>query len=229
MISLIVAVNFFVCIHMFISGTGLRDKLILQVGEKKYLGIFSVLSLVGLIWMIFAYSHSPYFELWGQVTGLRWLAAVLILLAFLFVVIGIMTGSPTALGGEALLDKEESATGILRITRHPFLVGTSIWSATHLVYNGDLAAVIFFGGFLALSLFGMKSIDNKQRMAYGANWQRFEQQTSGLPFLAILQGRNRFSFIEIGIWRTAAALLAYVIVLKLHAGLFGVSVISTAP
>lgn len=34
MISLILAVNFFVCIHMFISGTTLRDKLVERMGEK---------------------------------------------------------------------------------------------------------------------------------------------------------------------------------------------------
>lgn len=226
MISLILAVNFFICIHMFISGTGLRDKLVAKMGEKAYMLLFSGLSVFGLIWVILAYVSAPYFELWGQVYVGRLIASLLILLAFLFVLIGMLTKSPTAIGGESLLEKEDAPCGILRITRHPFLIGTTLWSATHLAYNGDLASVIFFGGFMVLSLFGTKSIDNKHMEKYGNNWQRYEEQTSTIPFVAILQGRNSFNVKEIGVWRIAVALIAFVAVFKFHALLFGVSAIA---
>lgn len=223
MISLILAVNFFICIHMFISGTSLRDKLVARMGEKTYMALFSVLSVGGLVWVISAYGNAPYVELWGQVYTWRWLASLLILLAFLFVIIGMLTKSPTAVGGESLLEKEEAAHGILRITRHPFLIGTIIWSATHLIYNGDLGSAVFFGGFMVLSIFGMKSIDNKHERNYGANWLRFEKKTSILPFMAIWQNRNTLQFKEIGVWRIVVAIIAYAVVFKLHAVLFGVA------
>lgn len=173
--------------------------------------------------MITAYGKASYVELWGQVYTWRWLSSLLILLAFLFIVIGLLTKSPTAVGGESLLEKEEAAHGILRITRHPFLIGTTIWSFTHMIYNGDLASVIFFGGFLVLSVYGMLSIDNKHERNFGENWLRFEKKTSILPFLAIWQHRNTLEWKEIGIWRILVAIIAYVVVFKLHAVLFGVA------
>ena len=98
----------------------------------------------------------------GLLLGLRTAAYVLVFIAFLFAVIGIMTPSPTTVGMESRLDPE-TARGMVRITRHPFLWGVGLWAATHLVVNGDLASLILFGTFLVLAIGGTAAIDAKRR------------------------------------------------------------------
>lgn len=94
MISLTLAVAFFVGIHLFISGTSLRDRLVNKMGEKPYMAMFSLLSFIGLVWMIMAYHGAPYVELWGQITSARWLSSLLILIAFIFLVLGLLSLIP---------------------------------------------------------------------------------------------------------------------------------------
>lgn len=225
MISLILGVCFFVGIHLFISGTGLRGELVQRYGERLYMAMFSLLSLLGLVWMIAAYHTAPYVELWGQLTGGRWLSSLLVLIAFLFIVPGMLSRNPTAIGGEALLGEEEPARGIFRISRHPFLMGFAIWSATHMIYNGDLSSNIFFGGFFILSVFGPCAIDKK--LASQPDWQAFADKTSIFPFIAILDQRNTLEIKELLNWRLAAAIIVYIAVFKLHRFMFGVAPIIT--
>lgn len=223
MISLSLAVAFFIGIHLFVSGTSLRHTLVERLGEKPYMGIFSLLSFIGLFWMIMAYHTAPHIELWGQTTSARWLSSLLILIAFVFIILGLLSRSPTAIGGEALLKEEHADRGIFRITRHPFLIGFAIWAITHMIYNGDLSSNLFFGGFLILAVFGPKAIDNKQRQTCGDDWQRFASKTSIIPFLAISQKRNTLEIKELLTWRLVVALLVYVAMFKLHVVMFGVA------
>ncbi|MFQ5667813.1 MAG: NnrU family protein [Candidatus Binatia bacterium] len=223
MISLVLAAAFFVGIHVFISGTSLRAAIVSKTGERAFQGLFSLLSLGGIVWMIQAYRHAPDIALWGQVDALRPAALLLMIVAFLFVVIGLATPSPTAVGGESQLDQQEPATGLLRITRHPFLWGVAIWAFTHLVINGDAAAVALFGGFLLLALVGPLSIDAKRKRAFGHKWDRFAAVTSNVPFAAIIQGRNTLKLGELGWLHIAAGLLFYAVVLVSHQWLFGAS------
>lgn len=223
MLSLSLAVIFFIGIHLFISGTNLRQVLIKRTGEKSYLLLFSIFSFIGLIWMITAYRGTPYIELWGQITSGRWLSSLLIFIAFLFIVIGMLSRNPTAIGGESLLSKPDAAKGIFRITRHPFLVGAAIWSATHMIYNGDLGTNIFFAAFLIIALFGPAAIDKKQRLACGSDWQRFADKTSVFPFIAILDQRNELKMKELLDWRLLVAVVIYIAVFKLHVFMFGVA------
>ena len=223
MLQLIAAAAFFVGIHFGISGTKLRDRLIARYGEATFRAGFSVLSLLGIVWLAYAYGQAPYIETWGQLTWVKPVAAVSMLIAFLLVVTGITTKNPTAVGGEGALRQPEPARGILRVTRHPFLWGLALWALTHLIVNGDLAALILFGSLLALCLLGTRSIDAKRRRAYGKDWDGFAAVTSNIPFVAIKAARNHFDFGEIGWARIAGAVFAYLAVMHFHVKLFGVS------
>jgi uncharacterized membrane protein len=104
--NLVAAAVFFLAIHFGVSGTALRARLVHAMGEKVYRALFSIASIVGLIWLIRAYNRAPQVELWGQLLALKPLAAVLVLLAFLLVVIGLSTPTPTGVGGEARLTRD---------------------------------------------------------------------------------------------------------------------------
>ena len=224
MLWLIAASSFFLLIHFGVSGTRLRDVLVARLGAGPYRGAFAVASVVGIVWMITAYRRAPAVDLWGQLTGLRPLAFVLVLIAFLFVGIGLATSSPTRVGMETKLAQgTEIVRGIVRITRHPFLWGVGLWAFVHLIVNGDLASVILFGSLLVLALGGTVSIDAKRRRSFGDQWSRFIQATSNVPFAAIAAGRDQLrpALREIGILRPVIAIAAYALFFVFHGRLFG--------
>ena len=215
--DLIAACAYFLLIHFGVSGTRLRDALTGKLGEGRYRGLFSLASLIGIVWVIYAYRRAPLIPTWGLLLGFRTAAYVLVFIAFLFAVIGIMTPSPTRVGMESRLDPE-TARGMVRITRHPFLWGVALWAATHLVVNGELASLILFGTFLVLAIGGTAAIDAKRRRKSPEQWQRFAQATSSVPFAAIARGSNRLApaLAEIGPWRIIAALALYGVAFYLH-------------
>jgi uncharacterized membrane protein len=217
--DLIAASAYFLLIHFVVSGTRLRDVLVARLGAGRYRGAFSLATLLGLAWMIYAYRHAPTVSLWGTLLEFRPAAYVLVYIAFLFVVIGLMTPSPTIAGMESTLAQgADVAKGIVRITRHPFLWGTALWALVHLIVNGDLASLILFGSLLVLAVGGTFSIDAKRRRVFGEQWARFAAVTSDVPFAAIAAGRNRLApaLLEIGLWKPLLALVVYVVAFYLH-------------
>ncbi|TLY69326.1 MAG: NnrU family protein [Gammaproteobacteria bacterium] len=224
MLNLVAASAYFLLIHFGVSGTRLRDTLVLRLGEGPYRGAFALASVIGLVWMIYGYGHAPTVALWAPLPGLRPAAFALVFVAFLFVGIGLATPSPTRVGMESRLAQgTDMARGMVRVTRHPFLWGVALWSLVHLLMNGDLASVILFGSLLLLALGGTAAIDAKRRRKFGDGWTRFAQTTSSVPFAAILSGRNRIdsALSEIGIVRPLVAVLAYALIFYLHGRLFG--------
>jgi len=221
--SLVGAAIFFIGIHFLISVSVLRDKIVSSIGEGRFRGVFSLLSLIGIIWLIRAYARAEYVQLWGEPYSFRPLGLIVMLLAFFFVVLAFTTPNPTAVGGEALLSGSEPAKGIQRITRHPFLWGVALWSFIHVIFNGDLASMIFFGSFFIVAIAGPFSIDRKRKRAVGDAWDRFASVTSNLPFLAIVEGRNALRVGEIGWWRAILAVILYGVFLHFHKDFFGVS------
>jgi len=224
MFNLIAASSYFLLIHFAVSGTRLRDTLVARLGEGPYRGAFSFASLLGLIWLIYGYRHAPTVALWGQPPGLRPPAFVLVFIAFLFLVVGLVTPSPTRVGMESKLAKgTDIVRGIVRITRHPFLWGVALWGLVHLIMNGDLASLILFGSLLLLALGGTVAIDTKRRRKFGDDWVKFAQATSSIPFAAILTGRNNMvaALGEIGVIRLLVAVLVYALIFYIHGRVFG--------
>lgn len=221
----------FVLLHVGVSATGLRAALVGRMGEWPYRGLFSVLSAALLVWMIWGFVQlrgDPFDPLnqalyapppWG-----RHASQGLNLIAFLFIVTGLLTPGPTITGGERLLQREEPAKGILRVTRHPFLWGVAIWAVAHLLANGERFAVMLFGALGVMVLLGTRSIDRKASARDPENWARFAAVTSNVPFAAIAQGRNAFKLGEMW-WRLLVSLVAYAAFAMLHGTIIGVPAI----
>ena len=226
LISLIAAGLFFLGIHIGISGTALRQRFVGILGEGPYAGLFSLASLGGIVWFSMSYNAATaetYAQTWGQLYSMKVPAAVLIFFGFMLAVPGILSPNPGAVGADKLLDSDEPATGMLRITRHPFLWGVFLWAIAHLLVNGDAPSLIFFGTFALIVLMGTVSLDAKKRQALGERWERFEAVTSSIPFAAIYAGRNSLKLAEVGWWRWLAGLVAFVGFVYFHGWLFSVS------
>ena len=222
MTSLFLAALFFIGIHLGLSGTTLRDRLVSAIGLRSYMVVFSLGSVAGMIWLVAAYKAAAYVPTWGQLEWWKPFAVALMLPAFLLVVIGLTTPNPTSVAQEALV--EQPPRGIVRITRHPFLIGVALWSGIHLIGNGDEASTLFFAALAVVAVAGTVSIDAKRRRTLGAAaWDRFASRTSIVPFAAIMAGRNQLMARELGWWRPASGVAAYALMLGGHAHLIGVS------
>lgn len=223
---LILAAAFFLAIHLLVSGTQVRDALTGRIGEGPYMGLFSLASLTGIVWLGFAYAtarHAQTDEVLWDITPLtRHIQIGLQLVAMLLIVPGLTTPNPTSVRQEASLQKADVVKGMLRITRHPFLWGVAVWALGHLLVNGDAASILLFGSMLALALFGTVSIDAKRRRKLGKDWDAFAAQTSNIPFAAIAAGRQRLSLGEIGWWRLALGVVVWGALGWAHPLLFGV-------
>jgi uncharacterized membrane protein len=226
MASLVEAAAFFLLLHLLVAGTRLRDVIVGRIGQGPYMGLFSLASAGGLIWLGFAFAglrRSAENELiWSATPATRWIQLALQLVAVLLVVAGLTTPNPTSVRQEKALERPDVAHGVLRITRHPFLWGVAVWALGHLLVNGDAAGIVLFGALLALALFGTASIDAKRRRALGRKWDAFAAQTSNVPFLAIAQRRQRFVLGEIGWWRLDVGVLLWIALTLGHSYLFGV-------
>jgi uncharacterized membrane protein len=224
MTGLVAAAAVFLLIHFAVSGTPLRDAITKAIGQAPYMGLFSLASVAALVWLGVAYGaarHGPDPVYWSATPVTKWIQLGVTLLAFLLAVPGLLTPNPTSVRQEGALDRPDVVKGIVRVTRHPFLAGVALWSAGHLLVNGDVASLILFGSLLILAVFGPVSIDAKRRRALGEKWDAFARQTSAAPFAAIAQGRQSLKLGEIGWWRLGLALVLWAALVWAHPMLFG--------
>ena len=215
--TLTLACVVFLATH-FVSSTPLRTATVGAIGEKAWLGLYTVVAFATIGWMVWAYNRAPVQPLFE---GLRLAPAILMPFSFFLLAAGLFTRNPTAVGQANSMKGDDPARGVIRITRHPVMWSFMLWALAHILGRGEVKSTLFFGTFLVLAGLGAALIDARKAKALGEDWQRFEAVTSYFPFAAIASGRNRFRAGEIG-WRNPAIALAlYALVFWLHPMLFG--------
>jgi uncharacterized membrane protein len=222
--SLIIAGIAFCGSHTLLSSTRLRGSLRDQIGEQGFLLIYSLTALITFAWFVVAYARAPIIMLWAPPVWTVWVPIALMPLASLLLVGGYSTPNPTAVGMERASRADDPAPGIMRVTRHPVMWALGLWALSHLVANGDLASMWFFGVIAALATGGTVLIDLKKQLALGSNWQRLARETSNIPFVALMAGRTRLRWRDIGVLRPLAALLLYAVLFLAHPFFAGVPV-----
>ena len=126
--------------HLFsIFFPGARDGLKARLGEKAYKGLYSLVSLAGIVLLVIGYWRSragPLAADWLYVPA-EWSKHVVMLFVLLaFILIG-------ASHGKGYLKKW---------LRNPMSIGIGLWSAGHLLANGKRTDVYLFGMFLVVAL-----------------------------------------------------------------------------
>ncbi|MCW5750757.1 MAG: hypothetical protein KIT81_06390 [Alphaproteobacteria bacterium] len=221
------AAAFWVLLHVGLAGSPLRWRLVGAIGENGFRGLFSLLSAVGLFFLIWAYgqARSPdhFYGLWVADRWTYFIPIVIMPFAFLLLVAALTPRNVTLAGADMVARGEVEPRGIFRITRHPMLWAFALWAAAHIPPNGDLGSLQLFLAVLIVSVAGMFSIDRKRARQQPATWPAYAAATSVLPFGAILAGRNRLALSELGWGRIALAALAFLLVWMWHGALIGVS------
>jgi uncharacterized membrane protein len=223
MTELVLAAIFLPVSHFGISSTPLRPALVARIGERAYLGLYSLVTAGAFFWLVRGYRAADTELLWLAPAPVRWLAIAVITLGLGLAVVGVLTPNPTTVGAEALFDRPGVASGVVRITRNPFLWGVGLWALAHLVVGGDVASLLLFLSVGSLGLVGAPLLDAKKAGQHPERWRAFAAETSSVPFLAIAQGRQRLALGEIGLWRIAVALVVLAALFLAHEWLFGVS------
>lgn len=217
-----IATLYWIGIHLLVAGPA-RGVVAARIGENGFRGLFSLLSLVGLVGLILAYRAAPFMPLWAPMQWTTVLALPLVFFAFLLLILSLTADNATSVGGELNPPARLQVSGVTRITRHPMLWAFSLWAFAHLLTNGHLAALLFFGSIMVVALNGMVSIDRKRRRALGPVWDDFAARTSRIPFAAILGGRAELRLGELPPWRLALATILFAGTLYLHGWALGVS------
>lgn len=222
--ALFAATVLFVGGHFLLSSQPIREPAVKWLGVQGFQMVYSLAVTGALLWMATAYAEAPFLSVWIPPPALRWIPVVLMPFAAILVVASLTTRSPTLVGGEKYgAGPGDPVPGILRITRHPFLWGATLWAVGHLAVNGDAASIILFGGILVLSLGGMRHIDLRRERTLGSAWGPIALTTSVVPFQALVARRTTFDWKGIGLWRPIAGLALYAALLHLHPLLFGVA------
>lgn len=102
-------------------------------GLLAWKGVYALISLVGLVLIIWGYGQARLTPdwLWVSPVWTRHLAALLTVPAFIFLAATYVPG-----------------THIKARVGHPMLLGVKFWALAHLIANGTLADLLLFGGFL---------------------------------------------------------------------------------
>jgi len=143
MTLLSIGVALFLGVHLVPSLPALRDRLVNRVGFNRYRGLFSLVSLAGIVMIIIGMGAAPTVPVWDPPSwGSR--ASVL--------------GMPVAF---ILLAAAYIPSNLKRAVRHPMLWAVAVWAGLHLLSNGDLASLILFGSFGAFAFFDMWSANRR--------------------------------------------------------------------
>jgi len=225
LLSLMIAAIAFCGSHIFLSSTRMRGSLREQLGEYGFLAVYSLTAVVTFAWFLMAYAHAPTIELWPRRSWTARVPVVVMPLATILLIAGYTTPNPTTVGMERSARADDPAPGILRVTRHPVMWAIGLWAISHMVANGDLRSLIFFGALAGLSLGGTVLIDRKKRLALGSDWSRLAALTSNLPFAALVAGRARLLWRDVSVLRIIAGLMLYVVLYRGHSVIAGMPVI----
>ncbi|XP_057959419.1 15-cis-zeta-carotene isomerase, chloroplastic [Malania oleifera] len=190
-VVMLILILIFATVHSGLASLrNIGEKLI---GERAYRVLFAGLSLPLAVSTVVYFIDHRYdgVQLWQlqSVPGIHQLVWLSSFISFLF-----LYPSTFNLLEVAAVDKPKMhlwETGIMRITRHPQMVGQVIWCLAHTVWIGNSVAVAASLGLIGHHLFGVWNGDRRLAVRYGEAFEVVKSRTSVIPFVAILDGRQR--------------------------------------
>lgn len=133
-----------------IFAEGWRGAQLARLGEKGWKGLYSVVSLVGFVLLVWGYgvARQEPVPLWTPSIGMRHVASLLTLVSFIFLAAAYVPRN-----------------AIKARLGHPMTLGVKVWALGHLLANHTLADLLLFGGFLVWSVLCFRAARARDRAA----------------------------------------------------------------
>ncbi len=207
----------FAATHIGLSSIRWRAVLVDRLGERAFLGVYSLISLaffVPLVRVYLGHKHSGP-VLWAVPIGpgTQGLLYLLIGIAMSLAVLGLLQPSPASMTGGTM-----DVRGVARITRHPLFMGFGLLGLLHMVPNGFASDVAFFGG---LPLFAIVGCRHQDQRKLAAGLQGYDAYVKATPFLPFTRGGIGKALQEVGALRLMIAIGVTVVLRWFHPLLFG--------
>ncbi len=169
-----------------------------RLGARLYRVIFAIVSLgIAVPMLIYFFNHRyDGLQLWNVqgVPGISEFVWILSAISFLFLYPATFNLLEIAAIQKPQVHLYE--TGIIRITRHPQMVGQIIWCIAHTVWIGTSFMVVTSIGLILHHLFGVWNGDRRLALRYGEAFEVVKARTSIVPFGAIAQGKQTLELKE---------------------------------
>jgi len=133
-----------------IVADGWRTAMIGRMGEMPWKAGYAVLSIVGFVLIVWGFSlaRQQPVQLWMPPRGMRHLAALLTLIAFVLL-------AATYVPRNAIKAR----------LHHPMVLAVKVWALAHLLAAGNLAHVVLFGAFLVWAALSFRAARARDRAA----------------------------------------------------------------
>jgi len=186
----------FAVAHSGLASLRMRGEAI--IGARLYRVLFALVSIpLAVILVVYFFNHRYDGLLLWQVqgvTGVKTLVWVLSAISFFFLYPATFNLLEIAAIQKPQVHLYE--TGILRVTRHPQMVGQVIWCIAHTLWLGTSFTLLTSLGLIAHHLFAVWHGDRRLEYRYGEAFLKIKERTSVVPFLAIIDGRQSLNWQE---------------------------------
>ena len=176
----------------------LRSRAEAIIGARLYRVIFALVSIpFATILIIYFFNHRyDGLQLWRvqEVPGVQ--STVWILSAISFIFLYPATFNLLEIAAVQKPQVYLFETGIIRITRHPQMVGQVIWCVAHTLWLGTTFTLVTSLGLIAHHLFAVWHGDRRLAARYGEAFDKVKARTSIIPFKAIIDGRQTLKWQE---------------------------------
>lgn len=199
--------------HMLLSSLDLRPRVVDWLGEKGFMGVYSLIALATFVPMVsvyFANKHSGPL-LWSIAVSpsIEIGVALVMGVAVILLVAGVMTPSPVSMS--VAPDQHVAVKGIHYITRHGVFMALGLFGLVHLIPNGFASDIAFFSGFPIFAIVGCLHQDRRKLVTDSERYVEFHAATPLVPFTGkqTLRGLREISPIAYGVGISLAVALRY--------------------
>lgn len=169
-----------------------------KIGARLYRVLFALVSIPSATILIIYFFNHRYegLVLWQvqDIQGIKTTVWILSFISFIF-----LYPATFNLLEIAAITKPEVhlyETGIIRISRHPQMVGQVIWCIAHTLWLGTTFTIVTSFGLIAHHIFAVWHGDYRLTKRYGDAFLKVKARTSVIPMLAILDGRQTLEIKE---------------------------------
>jgi uncharacterized membrane protein len=149
MTLLLLGIVIFLGMHLVrVVAPDLRASVIERQGKGAWMGIYTAISLAGLLLIIYGFGEARAVTgmLYNPPVFVKHISLLLMLLAFICLAAGFLPAGRIAVA-----------------VKHPQVLSIKIWALAHLLANGETSSVLLFGSFLAWAVILRISLKRRER------------------------------------------------------------------